>query len=144
LPNCGRDLAPVLELDGVVDDVIVLPEHVVADGHAGRIFVRLPSWSDRDLRQRGLRAWCAEESQQRDGDEDQGAAHGGDSSTYGHRDRITTLALAPRPTVCASPTDAPSTCRGPHSPRSWCTSSTTWPTAEAPNGSPLDSNPPLG
>ena len=32
----------------------------------------------------------------------------------------------------------------PASPRSWCTSSTTWPSADAPSGSPFDSSPPLG
>ena len=32
----------------------------------------------------------------------------------------------------------------PASPRSWCTSSTTWPSADAPSGSPFDSRPPLG
>ena len=60
------------------------------------------------------------------------------------RVRITTPALAPRPTVCDNATRAPSTWRGPHSPRSWRTSSTTCPSAEAPSGSPLESSPPLG
>ena len=36
------------------------------------------------------------------------------------------------------------TWRGPASPRTWCTSSTTWPSADAPSGSPFDSRPPLG
>ena len=57
---------------------------------------------------------------------------------------ITHAALAPRPTVCARPTRAPSAWRGPASPRSWCTSSTTWPSADAPSGSPFYSSPPLG
>jgi len=61
-----------------------------------------------------------------------------------YRRRIVALALAPRPMVWARATVAPSTCRGPHSPRSWCTSSTTWPRPEAPSGSPFDSRPPLG
>ena len=42
---------------------------------------------------------------------------------------MTQHALAPRPTVWARPTRAPSTWRAPASPRSWCTSSTTWPSA---------------
>ena len=40
-------------------------------------------------------------------------------------DTITTLALAPRPTVCANPVRAPATWRVPAAPRSWSTSSTT-------------------
>ena len=60
------------------------------------------------------------------------------------RVRITTPAFAPRPTVCDSAVRAPSTWRAPHSPRSWRTSSTTWPSADAPSGSPLESRPPLG
>ena len=43
-----------------------------------------------------------------------------------------TQALAPRPITWASPTRAPATWRGPASPRSWRTSSTTWPRADAP------------
>ena len=55
---------------------------------------------------------------------------------------MVTLALAPRPMVWARATRAPGTWRGPAVPRSWPTSSTTWPRAEAPSGSPFDSSPP--
>lgn len=57
------------------------------------------------------------EQQERHGEQsEEGPAHGGDSSTHGHVLRITTLALAPRPTVCASALRAPSTCRAPARP----------------------------
>ena len=55
-----------------------------------------------------------------------------------------TQALAPRPMTWASATWAPSTWRTPAVPRSCRTSSTTWPSAEAPSGSPFDSSPPDG
>src|SRR6476646_11024545 len=58
--------------------------------------------------------------------------------------RMTTAALAPRPTVWASATRAPSIWRGPAVPRSCWVSSTTWPSADAPSGSPFDSSPPDG
>src|SRR3954454_12175286 len=56
---------------------------------------------------------------------------------------MTTLALAPLPTVWPRAMRAPSTWRSPASPRSWRVSSTTWPRADAPRGSPFDSRPPL-
>ena len=52
---------------------------------------------------------------------DDAACHGERSSRrlrVAHRVRMTTDALAPRPTVWPSPTRAPSTCRGPAVPRS--------------------------
>src|SRR5438067_8865093 len=60
------------------------------------------------------------------------------------RVRMTTQAFAPRPTVCASATRAPGTWRGPAAPRSCQVSSTIWPRAEAPSGSPLARRPPEG
>lgn len=54
------------------------------------------------------------------------------------RSMIRTEQLPPAPSACVRPIRAPGTWRDPLHPRSWCTISCTWPSPDAPTGSPLD------